>query len=268
MSQTISPVVKQAFYRPSSLLSIGVDAKTIKGEKFGYLTGILYLSPSDLSGVQLCPMAEAASCVFGCLNMAGRGQFNSVQLARLNKTKYYLQDINGFMKQLSGDIEKLVKKASKLGLIPVVRLNGTSDIRWENIEFFYIFVNDKVRRVNIFELFPEVQFMDYTKIPNRKDIPSNYDLTFSFSGADTFKKYNKQAINSGKRIAVVFRTSEEIPEYFEGMQVVNGDESDLRFLDPQGCVVALYAKGRARKDSSGFVVDSLKYSTIKIGVAA
>lgn len=257
MSKTISPVVN--FYRPSSLLSVGVDAKTIKGEKFGYLTGILYLSPSDLSGVQLCPMAAAANCVFGCLNMAGRGQFNSVQAARLNKTKYFLNDREAFMLDLVKDVRKLVNKAAKLKLIPVVRLNGTSDIRWEN---------EAVRGKTLFDLFPAVQFMDYTKIPNRKDIPSNYDLTFSFSGADTFKKYNKQAINSGKRIAVVFRTATEIPEYFEGMQVVNGDESDLRFLDPAGVVVALYAKGRARKDSSGFVVDSLKYSTIKLEVAA
>ena len=260
-----SPVVKQGFYRPSSLLSVGVDAKTIKGEKFGYLTGILYLSPSDLSGVNLCPMAEAAQCVFGCLNMAGRGQFNSVQNARLNKTRYYLEERQNFLWDLVRDISKLVRKASKLGLIPVVRLNGTSDIRWENETIETI---GKGFEMTLFEMFPKVQFMDYTKIFNRKEIPSNYDLTFSFSGADTFRKYNKQAIAAGLRVAVVFRTAAEIPEYFEGMQVVNGDESDLRFLDPAGAVVALYAKGRARKDSSGFVVDSLKYSTIKIGVAA
>ena len=261
MSKDNSPVVKPAaFYRPSSLLSVGVDAKTIKGEKFGYLTGILYLSPADLSGVNLCSMAEAAACKFGCLNMAGRGQFNSVQAARLNKTKYFLNDPEAFMLDLVRDIKKLVNKAAKLNLIPVVRLNGTSDIRFED--------KTVLHGRTIFEMFPEVQFMDYTKIPNRKDIPSNYDLTFSFSGADTFKKYNKQAINSGKRIAVVFRTAAEIPEYFEGMQVVNGDESDLRFLDPAGVVVALYAKGRARKDSSGFVVDSSKYRTIRMQVAA
>lgn len=258
MTNVNSPVVN--FYRPSSLLSVGVDAKTIKGEKFGYLTGILYLSPADLSGVNLCSMAEKAGCKFGCLNMAGRGQFNSVQAARLNKTKYFLNDQDGFMLDLVRDIKKLVNKAAKLNLIPVVRLNGTTDIRWED--------KTTLHGRTIFEVFPEVQFMDYTKIPNRKDIPSNYDLTFSFSGADTFKKYNKQAINSGNRMAVVFRTAAEIPEYFEGMQVVNGDESDLRFLDPQGVVVALYAKGRARKDTSGFVVDSLKYSTIKLEVAA
>jgi len=263
MAQANKPVVKP-FYRPSSLLSVGVDAKTIKGEKYGYLTGILYLSPSDLSGVQLCPMAEAAQCIFGCLNMAGRGQFNSVQAARLNKTQYYLQDRRAFMQDLVRDIEKLVRKAAKLNLIPVVRLNGTSDIRWEDIPA----TPRGEHMLSIFELFPAVQFMDYTKIFNRKEIPSNYDLTFSFSGADTFKKYNKQAIAAGLRVAVVFRTAQEIPEYFEGMQVVNGDESDLRFLDPAGAVVALYAKGRARKDSSGFVVDALKYSTIRLQVAA
>lgn len=255
---------KQTFYIPKSLLSVDADAKTIKGNSYGYKTGILYLAPSDISGAQLCPMASLAGCEEGCLYTAGRGAFSNVQEARLNKTRYFLGDRDAFMAHLCKDIEKLIRDAKKQGAIPVVRLNGTSDIRWENIQFTYTFANNKKRFVNIFEVFPEVQFMDYTKLANRKDIPKNYDLTFSYSGREEFEQYNKQAIKAGRRVAVVFRTAQEIPEEFMGLPVVNGDESDLRFLEPQGVVVALYAKGQAKQDTSGFVVSTFKNIPIEV----
>lgn len=239
---------------PKNLLSIDADAKTIKGNQFGYKTGILYLAPSDLSGVQLCPMADLAGCAEGCLYSAGRGAFSNVQAARINKTHYFLDDQQAFMLQLSKEIEKLARDARVAGAIPVVRLNGTSDIRWENVRFSYEFTGGKVRDVTIFELFPEIQFMDYTKLQNRKDIPKNYDLTFSWSGRAEFQKENSKALKKGMRMAVVFRKASDIPSEFNGMQTVDGDESDLRFLEPQGVVSALYAKGRARLDVSGFVI--------------
>lgn len=252
------------FYIPKSLLSVDADAKTIKGNAYGYKTGILYLAPSDISGAQLCPMASLAGCEEGCLYTAGRGAFSNVQEARLNKTRYFLGDRDAFMAHLCKDIEKLIRDAKKQGAIPVVRLNGTSDIRWENIQFTYTFANNKKRFVNIFEVFPEVQFMDYTKLANRKDIPKNYDLTFSYSGKAGFWEQNIKAVEAGMRLAVVFRKASDIPEIFLRKQVVNGDESDLRFLEPQGVVVALYAKGQAVKDSSGFVVDSFKNIPIEV----
>ena len=246
------------YRKPTSLLSIDTNAKTVKGQEYGFLTGILYLAPADLSGTQLCPMAELAGCKEGCLYSAGRGAFSNVQQARLNKTQYYLQDRQAFMLQLVKDIEKLKKKAEKLGLIPLVRLNGTSDIRWENERFEYEFMHGKVREVNLMELFPEVQFYDYTKISNRKLIPKNYDLTFSYSGKREYLPHVNKAIAQGLRVAVVFRTEADIPETFLGREVVGGDNSDIRHLDPMGSIVALYAKGTAKKDTSGFVVDTLK----------
>lgn len=237
----------------TKLLSIDTNAKTVKGQKQGYLTGILYLSPANLSGTNLCSMAELAGCIEGCLNVAGRGAFNNVQAARLRKTQWFNSDKQSFMLQLVKDIEVLNRKANKLGMVPVVRLNGTSDIRWENIKFDYTFANDKVRSITIFELFPEIQFYDYTKISNRKGIPHNYDLTFSYSGRLEFNSHNLKALAHGMRIAVVFN-SKSMPERFLDRPVINGDDSDLRFNDPKKCIVGLYAKGKAKKDQSGFVV--------------
>jgi len=145
------------------------------------------------------------------------------------------------------DIERLVRSAKRKGMTPLVRLNGTTDIRWETIK------TDDGR--TIFDRFPGVQFYDYTKIANRRDIPANYDLTFSWSGVGAFPEYAKRAISAGMRVAVVFRDRGTIPASFMGMRTVDGDDSDIRHLDPQGVVVALYAKGKAKRDVSGFVVD-------------
>ena len=242
----------------TKLLSIDTNPKTVKGQKYGYLTGILYMSPSDLSGVNLCPMAKLAGCEAACLNTAGRGVFNNVKIARLRKAILFNTNKQSFMTQLVKDIESLYRKALKLGLIPLVRLNGTTDIRFESIKF-----NHNNKLVTIFELFPEVQFYDYTKISNRKDIPNNYDLTFSYSGVKSYYSHVLKAVAQGLRVAVVFRDKNKLPAQFMGLPVVNGDNSDIRHLDPKKSVIALYAKGKAKKDKSGFVVDSYPVFTLK-----
>ncbi len=233
------------------LLSIGTNAKTVKGDKYGFLTGVLYLAPSNISGFQVCPMANLAACEKACLYTAGRGAFTKTQQARINKTREFFNEQHDFMHTLVYSINALIKQAKKKGLTPLVRLNGTSDIRWENIRFEY---NDKY--LTIFEVFPDTQFYDYSKIVNRKDIPSNYDLTISYSGVPGFQKYVQKAINAGERIAVVFRHQENIPESFLGMESIGGDDSDIRHIEPKNVVVALYAKGKAKKDTSGFVIDT------------
>jgi len=231
------------------LLSIDTNAKTSKNTQYGYLTGILYLAPFDLSGVNYCPMAKLAGCIDGCLYTAGRGAFSNVQAARLNRSKLFNNDQNEFMRQLVDEIGALSYKAKKLGLKAAVRLNGTSDIRWENIQFKWF---NKLQ--TIFDIFPDVQFYDYTKIPNRKNIPSNYDLTFSYSGKKGFEKYNQKAIDNGVRIAAVFDKPENIPVTFHKRSVFDGDKHDLTFLNPKNAILGLYAKGKARKDTSGFVI--------------
>jgi hypothetical protein len=247
--QTNKPITRK------SLLGFDTNAKTVKGEQLGFLTGILYLAPSDISGFNVCPMAKIAQCENACLYTSGRGAFTSIQNARIKKTQYYFEDRQNFMLNLVLDIEKGIKQAKKAGLTLLIRLNGTSDIKWENVYFDYEFMNGKIRSITIFDLFPEIQFYDYTKIANRVDLPKNYDLTFSYSGVVTFQKYVSKAINNKMRIATVFRRVEDIPTSFLGLPVVGGDNSDIRHLDDQNTIVALYAKGKAKKDYSGFVVD-------------
>ena len=233
------------------LLSVG-NPKILKGMKQGYMTYILHLAPADVSGYNTCPKATAG-CKAACLNTAGRGGMfkrgettNVIQEARKRKTRFFFENRGAFMLQLYLDIKKAIKQAEKKGLIPVFRLNGTSDLAWEKYE-----VQDNK---NIFEMFPNVQFYDYTKMLNRKvkNIP-NYHLTFS--AADGNDKDVRKAIEQGYNIAIVFGIKKTLPmpEIYEGLSVFNGDDSDLRFLDPKGVVVGLYAKGKAKKDTSGFV---------------
>lgn len=219
------------------LLNIDANPKTVKGRAKGYMTAILYLAPYTLSGTNLCPKASAG-CAAACLNTAGRGQMNSVQTARLKKTRYFLERRDEFIAQLKVEILAAKRRAAKLGLTLVVRLNGTSDVVWDKIS-------------DVIQTFPDTQFYDYTKIAKRFlfDRPANYDLTFSLS-EDNLKDA-EMVLKLGGRVAVVFRDS-NYPESFLGYPVMNGDDTDLRFLDGSG-IVALYAKGKARHDTTGFV---------------
>lgn len=248
-----------------NLLSVG-NPKTLKGMQQGYNTYILHLAPSVLSGYNTCPKATEG-CKSACLNTAGRGGMfkrgentNSIQQARIRKTRLFYENNVLFMQLLVKDIELAIKQSAKVGLIPVFRLNGTSDIAFEKYEV----IRGGRPYNNIFFAFPEVTFYDYSKMLNRKvnHIP-NYSLTFS--AADGNDADVAKAIQQGYNIATVFglKKTEPMPEYYNGLPVFNGDESDLRFLDPKGVVVGLYAKGKAKKDTSGFV----KYPTILMKAA-
>ena len=238
---------------PDKLLGIDTNAKTIKGEKYGIKTAILYLMPAMGSGVQLCAMASTAGCEKPCLFKAGRGAMSNVMLSRLRKTLYFNQYREQFMLQLQNELIRERAKAKRRGYKLIVRLNGTSDIRWENVNIGYAYTN-------IMQALPDIQFYDYTKLANRKHIPANYDLTFSYSGVEAYQPFVAKAVANGERIAVVFRNRAIVNamlannETFLGLPVVDGDDTDIRHLDPKGAIVALYAKGPARRDQSGFVV--------------
>lgn len=227
------------------------NPKIQKGTKLGYLSFILHLAPADLSGREVCPK-RTQGCTAACLNTAGRGGMfkrgentNMIQKARIRKTQYFFENREAFLQDLEQDIVRAIKFAERRGLTPVFRLNGTSDLSWE--------------KYGIIEKFPGVQFYDYTKVLGRKvsHLP-NYHLTFS--AADGNDKDVSRAIQQGMNVAVVF---DKLPEQFEGRAVFNADDTDLRFLDPRGVVLGLKAKGRAKKDTSGFV-----RRTIPIAVAA
>ena len=222
------------------------NPKIQKGTKLGYLSFILHLAPADVSGREVCPK-RTAGCTAACLNTAGRGGMfrkgettNVIQEARKRKTRYFFEARDYFMQDLYDDIQKGIKQAKKLGLTPVFRLNGTSDLSWEKYT-----INDK----NLFELFPDVQFYDYTKVLGRKVARyKNYHLTFS--AADGNGLDVQRAMAAGMNVAMVF---DRVPETYMGRTVINADDTDLRFLDPKNVIAGLKAKGRAKKDTSGFV---------------
>ena len=221
------------------------STKTVKGEKLGFLTAILYLTPND----DLCPLARLAGCMVGCLYSSGRGAFNSVQKARQAKTDFWYANQRAFLLSLCADVWGLHRSAAQSNQKLLVRPNGTSDIPWEN----YPIIDGKT----IFQLFPDVQFYDYTKHPSRNlegKTPGNYDLTFSFSSITPKPISIKGLTNkNNSRVAVVFQKKEDIPQSFRSWEVIDGDDTDVRHIEPKNVVVALYAKGKAKKDQSGFV---------------
>lgn len=227
------------------LLTTG-NPKLAKGTKKGYLTAGLHFAPHKLSGYNVCPMASKG-CAAACLNTAGRGRFQRTQDARVRKTKRFFEDRKQFMLDLEKDISSFVTKASNKKLKPVVRLNVLSDIKWENISFVG---KDGKKYKNMMERFPKVQFMDYTKHHIRKNLPKNYHLTYSLAEDNDARA--KKAIKNGLNVAVVFRTS-DFPKKFWSLPVIDGDETDLRFKDGKKKIVGLKAKGKAKKDQTGFV---------------
>jgi len=228
-----------------NLLSDGkTNAKTSKN---AIKTYILYLAPSNLSGINICPYASPG-CILGCLNTSGHGQFNSVQLARLNKTLIFKEDRPKFYIQLANELLKIHDKAIKQNIDIAIRLNGTSDIdhlalieRYSGINFLDDFYNRNLK------------FYDYTKNPKivSKYLNTNYKITFSRSEINDSNVLD--VLKNGGNVAIVFKN--ELPLTYKGYKVINGDESDLRYYDEKNVIVGLKAKGKAKKDLTGFVID-------------
>ena len=236
-----------------ALLTMGeASPKLIKSDKsgLGYLSAIQYLAPASTSGRNVCPHASPG-CVAACLYTAGRGRTNGVQNARLNRTHLFFENRQLYWETLETELDKFGKRADRLGKIPSVRLNGTSDLPWERL------------RPELFDRFDGFQFYDYTKNPNRMlrfadgELPENYHLTFSRS--ETNDNDCRKVLRNGGNVAVVFR-NDDFPKWHMGAPVVNGDQHDLTFVHDAGSVLALYAKGKAKPDCSGFVVDPEPWS--------
>ena len=249
--------------KPITILTNGErNAKLVKGITKKADVMILHFLPHNRADVlmdrkvkrTMCPFAIMAQCHEACLNTAGRGGIikkgettNTIEIARLRRTLLFLDEREKFLAQLHKEITAFVIRCKKNDKKPCVRLNGTSDIQWE-----YELHEGK----NMFEHFPEVQFYDYTKIPTRKvdNIP-NYHLTWSYSEAN--EKYAKMFDKVPNNKAVVFR-DKDLPKMFRGLKVIDGDKTDMRFLDESNIVVGLKAKGKARKDYTGFVIDAVQ----------
>lgn len=225
--------------RPKRLLSVGTNAKTVKGDKSSeYLTAILYMAPhtSNSRGINLCPKASNG-CAKACLYTSGRGRFSSVQNARTAKAEWFISDREGFLEQLHRELLDFSRYARLRGKKPAVRLNGTTDILWETLLDMSVY--------------PEIQFYDYTKYQVRRKAEAlpNYHLTFSRS--ETLDPQDIPPMLERMNVAVVF---DSLPKEYLGIPVIDGDKTDLRFLDPSGVIVGLTAKGDAKKDTSGFVI--------------
>jgi hypothetical protein len=261
----------KAGYRQFGFISLltpeGYSPKTDKGRARGYSTAIMYFAPANLSGYDVCQY-RSHGCTAACLNTAGHGGvgldvagLNDVQRARIARTRLFF--LNRFLwnELLVREVRAFIARAVRKGRVPCIRLNGTSDLPWETLR-----LNDGR---TILETFPTVQFYDYTKhagraLANAAGLhPSNYALTFSRS--ETNELDCESVLAAGGNVAAVLKfcgckrtCKHETPDglsYF-GRPVVSGDHDDLRFLDPTGVVIGLKAKGRARTDTSGFVVDT------------
>ena len=233
------------------LFTIG-NPKTVKGEAAGYLTAVLHLAPAtEAGGPSVCPKATPG-CMLGCLNRAGRGGIvkrgettNAVQSARVRRTLAYFQDREAFVAQLSYDLRTLRRRAKRRGLKLAVRVNGTSDLPA---------LARELARSN-----PDLPFYDYTKIFAAAALEVakvQRGVQYTFSRSESNAADVRRALEAGINVAVVFDTAKgkPLPAQWQGRTVIDGDLSDLRFLDPCGVIVGLRAKGPARRDTSGFVV--------------
>lgn len=252
------------------------SAKAAKASGYGYLNAIHYIAPHTSGGAgNLCPNASAP-CISLCLGKySGQAAMvadlengtNNVRESRKRKAQLFMRDRANYMNRLARDIIKLDAKATRESLKLCVRLNGSSDIVWERISFQ---IDDKTakalylpeysgRIMTLPQLFPAIQFVEYTKLPGRLGkAPHNLDLTLSYSGENAVDCV--EALTAGHNVAMVF--AGELPAYFAGFRVIDGDKHDLRHLDAKGgYIVGLSPKGaKAKRDTSGFVVRWLEQS--------
>jgi hypothetical protein len=245
LDNTVYPV-KTLLARPNS------NTKIAKSNKLSGTNGIttvsLSLSPASTSGFNLCA-SSSAGCRAACLFTSGYAKVHprTIQPARIAKSRFLRLYPDVFINRLVYELTWARKTANRKGMKLWVRLNTISDVMWER-EF-----------PQIFHLFPDVLFYDYTKHFKRMEryidgeLPPNYHLTFSWSGDNLDECV--YVLKNRKNVAVPFRIkrTKPLPKKWMGYKVVDGDLTDLRPLDKPGCIIGLREKGDARKDETGFV---------------
>jgi hypothetical protein len=223
------------------------SAKMMKSYIHNTATYCVYLAPANMAGrtkkgtrINVCPKSQ--HCKELCLNSAGHNKadilsngkenikHSLINISRIKKTKLFYNDRDTYMDILIHEINRDRSYAERHGMEFSVRLNGTSDLSPEIM---------KKDGKNILEIFPDVQFYDYTKVYNRTKLMKfypNYDITFSYDG------YNwdqcEQFLNDGGKVAVVF-DSETMPKTYKGYKVIDANGYDMRYLDPKGCIMGL-----------------------------
>ena len=239
---------------PKNLLSKGItNAKT---KKNSLKTFILYLAPYNQNDkkINICPSASKG-CAAACLFTAGRGKMDHTKNARINKTNYFVYNKELFIKQLASEIIRETAKAEKKNEKIAFRLNGTSDQD-------FVHLLKKYASLDIADLYPTAVFYDYTKILGKvKKYKDHINYYLTFSRAEDNESQTLSALNQGANVSIVF--SGELPQYWRGFKVVDGDTSDLVMIYNKNVVLGLRAKGDAKKDKSGFVVTALIENRIK-----
>lgn len=245
--------------QPTGMILTTASPKTMKGERLGYLTGILYMTPArtETDGVNLCP-AASPGCLSACLVTAGRGAFPAVASARAARRRLFLTDPDTFRAALCRDIEAVIRRARRAGMKPAFRLNGTTDVDWSGFTDPFIRENYFLGGESIPQRYKaDATFYEYSKVPKRftRLVTESHGLDLTFSLSENNSIHARRALADGWRVAAVFdvKPGEPKPSTWEGFPVTDGDAHDLTFLHPGGIVLGLSAKGRARRDSSGFV---------------
>ncbi len=256
--EAINNPTQPAYTIPAKLLSKGTtNAKTSKNS---LETFILYMSPAaqNSKGADLCPF-RSRGCTAACLYTAGRGKFNNVQRARMNKSEYFIRDKKTFLSQLALELKAINKRQLKKGTKAAIRLNGTTDV-----DFLYLLKN----RVGLDALQLEgLVFYDYTKDPHRVKRYAGTNYTLTFSRAEDNEPQALEVLKNSGIVSAVF--AEKLPQFYKGFEVFDGDKADdimikaskavkvlKRTRKGQGLILGLKAKGDAKKDTSGFVITS------------
>ena len=233
--------------------SVNMTTKHEKNYKYDEYVYCIYLAPAKMSGFEVCAK-RTLECTTLCLNESGKNRMdkktNRINQSRINRTKLFYENRDLFVRTVIKEINHFYKKSLLMGKRFSVRLNNTSDL---SPELFYVIENGVKR--NLLEIFPHIQFYDYTKIPNRIKLMNkyeNYDLTFSFSGDN--KDECLTMLDNNIRVAVVFKNT--LPNEFWGKKVIDGDLNDLRYLDEKGVIVGLKFKQVRAKltESYSFVI--------------
>ena len=237
---------------PAKLLSKGTtNAKTAKNTLETY---ILYMSPAtqNAKGADLCPF-RSAGCTAACLYTAGRGKFNSVKNSRINKANYFTEDRRTFTAQLALELKAINKRMQKKGARAAIRLNGTTDID-------HVYSLKKLAGLDVLQL-ENLVFYDYTKNPHKVKRYQGTPYVLTFSRAEDNEDQAIELLQRGALVAAVFN-GDQLPDTWQGFKVLDGDASDDLMLTAYkdakpgaGVVLGLKAKGDAKKDVSGFVIN-------------
>ena len=253
-AQVIRALRAKGFTFSTALGATESNPKLVKGEKLGVLSKPHNLAPGKESGKYNMCSSASPGCLLACLNTAGNPIFLRGKLAaRIQRTHAFMTMRKAYIALIAFELEALESKAHRLGMVPAWRPNTTSDYPFQSVP---LTVNGKPHN-SLIHYFSGIEAYDYTKVTKKSLqwakglLPANYHITFSKSEIND--SCVDKVLRAGGNVAVVFEKT--LPGYYKGVPVINGDESDVRFMDPKGgVIVGLKAKGLGKVDSSGFVV--------------